>query len=179
MWQVKILLMINSLVSINSFIGERPKVHSGMSRSFKSRPWTKELYGEGEDTGSKEAQYRANSFSDHQGPKKSTYLTANSSALTPSQLRNRSPEASVNGMPVTCTLVPGAWLASRMRALDEGLSTGRGWCGSGRPAGLSTQMRQTRTLAVKLSSSSLILAGHILRRQRSAGLKSRCANAAR
>ena len=36
---------------------------------------------------------------------------------TPSQPRSRSPEASVNGMPERCTLVPGAWLAIRMRAV--------------------------------------------------------------
>ena len=40
--------------------------------------------------------------------------------------------------------------------LDDGLSTGRGSCGKGRPRGCSTQMRQARTLAVRHSSSSLM-----------------------
>jgi hypothetical protein len=56
--------------------------------------------------------------------------------------RRRSPEASLKGSPLTCTLTPGAWLAMSSRAVDDTRKTGRGSCGSGGPRGVSTQIRQ-------------------------------------
>src|SRR5690606_14563218 len=48
----------------------------------------------------------------------------------PSHWRNRSPEASFHGMPVSCTLRPGAWPTMSTRALRAARTTGRGSCGS-------------------------------------------------
>jgi len=55
------------------------------------------------------------------------------------QLRRRSPEASFQGMPVSCTLVPGAWLMMSSFAVDEMRKTGRG--PSGRDAAQILQAR--------------------------------------
>ncbi len=48
----------------------------------------------------------------------------------------------MKGSPLTCTLMPGAWLATSSRAVEDGRKTGRGSCGSGAPRGVSTQIRQ-------------------------------------
>ena len=54
--------------------------------------------------------------------------------------RTRSPEASENGIPLSCTFVPGAWLATRMSAVADIWTTGRG------PSGrASLHARQART----------------------------------
>ncbi len=48
----------------------------------------------------------------------------------PSHLRSRTPEASVQGVPLTCTFVPGAWLAIRIVAVVDTRRMGRGPNGS-------------------------------------------------
>lgn len=58
-------------------------------------------------------------------------MSYNSSPVTSSRLRRRSPEASMKGMPDRCTLDPGAWLAITMRALDDGRSTGAAHAAAG------------------------------------------------
>src|SRR5690606_8532049 len=66
--------------------------------------------------------------------------------------RRRSPDGSLNGIPVACTRVPGAWLAMSRRADAPARITGRGSCGSGLPSGSSMHMRQARISASSCSS---------------------------
>jgi hypothetical protein len=54
--------------------------------------------------------------------------------------------------PLTCTLMPGAWLAMSSRAVEDSRKTGRGSCGSGAPCGVSTQMRQPLMCAASAAS---------------------------
>src|SRR5262249_40861444 len=69
--------------------------------------------------------------------------------------RSRSPEASVKGVPERCTLVPGAWPAISIFAVEDGRRTGRGSCGNLLPRGASRQMRQARMPETRSSSSGL------------------------
>src|SRR5256714_346080 len=64
-----------------------------------------------------------------------------------SHLRNRSPEGSFHGMPLSCTRRPGACPTMRTRAVDEARSTGLG--GLGRWA---SQIRKPRTSASRRSN---------------------------
>src|SRR3954468_1430933 len=74
----------------------------------------------------------------------------------PSQERRRTPDRSVNGRPLACARVPGAWLAMQSRAVDNPWITGLGSCGSAAPyRGASRQMRQARSLSPRASSGSL------------------------
>ena len=52
----------------------------------------------------------------------------------PSQSRSRSPLGSMNGTPLACALLPGAWLAITRREVAEACMIGRG------PSGRSAQM---------------------------------------
>src|SRR5690606_41732187 len=66
-------------------------------------------------------------------------------------------EGSSNGMPLSCTRMPGACPAIRIRARVEVTTTGRGSCGSGQfPAGVSRQIRQDRILR-KISGNGVAL----------------------
>ncbi len=65
-----------------------------------------------------------------------------------SQARNRSPERSFHGSPVSCTFVPGAWPTISSRAVVDTRNTGLG------PRGRSEQARQARASAAIRSSVS-------------------------
>lgn len=69
----------------------------------------------------------------------------------PSHWRSRLPLWSSHGMPLACTLVPGACPTISSFAVAAALTTGLG------PKGrLSSQMRQARTFANKLSNCSMV-----------------------